>query len=298
MPSVPFHAEVDTVHEAAAGGTCTRPTWSGLLRLSLITIPLKAYPAHPSSPAMAFHQLHAGCGQRIQHQKRCPVHGAVETAQIVKGYPYAHGQYAVVEAEELNRLRPAKDKALVLERFVGSPQVDPLLFAGRSLYLVPDGVAAAHPYALVAHALEQAGRWALGHVVLTVQRQLVLVRPRGGRLLLDVLRYPAEVRALPPYQRPDRSVAFSQEELQWTLALIEARSRPLDWSTLRDVNREELAALIEAKVAGQPRAPAAAESAAALHLLDALKQSVAAARRSATGPSKVRKTISARRAVR
>ena len=76
---------------ATAAAPRGRASWSGLLRLSLVAVPVKAYPATSSSDGVHFNQLHADCGQRIAYEKRCPVHGAVEAAEIVKGYPYASG---------------------------------------------------------------------------------------------------------------------------------------------------------------------------------------------------------------
>src|SRR5271170_7570832 len=62
-----------------------RPSWSGLLRLSLVSVPVKAYPAVSSSSASHFHLLHADCGQRINYAKHCSQHGAVDTDAIVRG---------------------------------------------------------------------------------------------------------------------------------------------------------------------------------------------------------------------
>src|SRR2546427_103764 len=73
--------------------------------------------------------------------------------------------------------------------------VGPACSGGRSLHLLPDGPAAQHPYSVLVQALRQAGKGALGRVVLSTQRQLVLVRPAGRVLALDVLHYPAQVRA-------------------------------------------------------------------------------------------------------
>src|SRR5262245_36945056 len=125
-----------------APGSGGRSSWSGLLRISLVTIPVKAYPAVSSTSSVHFHLLHAGCGQRIGYQKHCPRHGVVEAEGIVRGYEYAPGQHVVIEPEELDKLRPARDKALVLEQFVSLSEIDPVFFAGRSLYVLPDGAAA------------------------------------------------------------------------------------------------------------------------------------------------------------
>jgi DNA end-binding protein Ku len=171
------------------------------LRLSLVAVPVKAYAAVTSSGRLpACHLLHAACGQRIAYPKHCPHHGPVSAETIVRGYEYAPAQFVVVEPHELDQLRPARDKALVLEQCIPVAQVDPTFFAGRSLFLLPDGPAAQHPYGVLAEALQQAGQAALGRVVLSSQRQLVLVRPVGRVLVVDVLHYPAQVRSAASWQ--------------------------------------------------------------------------------------------------
>ena len=277
-------------------GPSGRPSWSGLLRLSLVTVPVKAYPAHNSAAAIQFNQLHANCGRRIQHQKRCPVHGPVDAVDITHGYQYAPDQYVLIDPEESDKVRPAKDKALVLEQFIPMHQIDPVLFAGRSLYLVPDGVAARHPYAVVAEAMREGNKWALGKVVLSANRQLVLIRPLGRLLVMDVLHYPREVRAAATWAAELRDSGASAEEFRLIRTLIDSASGPLDWSKYRDASAEEMTALIEKKIAGQPLAAPADEPVAAMQLLDALKQSVAAAQNdSAAGKSKFRRPQSRRR---
>jgi DNA end-binding protein Ku len=262
---------------AIAPATRGRPTWSGLLRLSLVTVPVKAYPAVSSAASTSpFHMLHADCHQRITYQKHCPTHGALMAADIVRGYEYARGQHVVVEAEELEQLRPARDKALLLEQFVGLREVDPTFFAGRSLYLVPDGVAAQHPYAVLAEVMGHAGKAALGRVVLSNHRQLALVRATGRLLVLDVLHYPTQVRMSATWQTELPASAATAAERDLAAQLIALASGSLDWARYQDTNAAELAALIEAKIARQPPAPASAEP-MVLKLLDALKASVAAA---------------------
>src|ERR1022692_4907848 len=229
-----------------------RSSWSGLLRLSLVAIPVKAFAVHSTSAAIQFNQLHVNCGRRIQYQKRCPAHGPVEAAEIVRGYQHAPDQYVMTEPEELEKIRPAKDKALVLEQFIPAHQVDPVFFAGRSLYLLPDGLAARHPYAVIAEALQQEGKWALGRVVLSANRQLVLIRSLGRLLVMDVLHFPSEVRTPAAWEAELRTGAASAEEIHWIRMLLDAGSSPLDWRRYRDVNTQELTALIEAKIAGRP----------------------------------------------
>jgi DNA end-binding protein Ku len=220
-----------------------RPSWSGLLRLSLVNVPVKAYAAVQSSAPSSFHLLHADCGQRIRYAKHCPVHGPVGSAGLVKGYEYATDQYVVVEPEELEQLRPPRDKALVLEHFVPTDAIPATFYAGRSLFLVPDGPAAQHPYGVLVEAFGRAGRAALGRVVLSTQRQLVLVRAVARLLVLDVLYYPAQVRSSVSWEAELAPGLASEAEQELAGQLIALASTPLDWTRYRDTSAEELAAL-------------------------------------------------------
>jgi DNA end-binding protein Ku len=246
-----------------------------------VALPVKAYPVVRSAAPSRFHLLHAGCGQRVQYHKHCPSHGPVAADTIVRGYEHAPEQFVVVEPEELDRLRPAADKALVLDRFVAVAGIDPSFYAGRSLALVPDGPAAAHPYAVLVAALHEAGQGGLAQVVWSGQRHLVLVRPCGRVLVLDELHYPARVRAVAEWEAGLAASAATAAERALAGQLLALAAGPLDWGRYQDTSAADLATLIEAKVAEQPP-PADAEPAAVLPLLEALKKSVAAARGRAT----------------
>jgi DNA end-binding protein Ku len=136
--------------------------------------------------------------------------------------------------------------------------------------------------------LQQAGQGALGRVVLSNQRQLVLVRASSRLLVLDVLHYPSQVRNVESWEKDLPPSAATDSERQLAEQLIALASGPVDWGRYRDTSAEELAALVEAKRARQP-APTAAEEPTVLRLLDALKQSVAAARQGESSASKARK---------
>jgi DNA end-binding protein Ku len=177
-----------------------------------------------------------------------------------------------LEADEVDQLRPAQDRALRLEHFLTPGECDPLLYAGRSLYLLPDGPAAMHGYLVLHAVLVQRGRWALGQMVLGGQRQVVLVRPTTGVLVLHVLHYPELVRACPAPGASPRPT--TPQELQLAGQLVDAASGAVSWSEYRDETSAELRALVEAKLQGQGiEAPAPALK--ILPFLEALQQSVA-----------------------
>jgi DNA end-binding protein Ku len=280
----------------AAPPASSRASWSGLVQFSLVAFPVKAYPAVSSTETSHFHQLHATCGQRIRYEKRCPVHGPVDAAAIVRGYPYAPDRYVIIETAELDQLRPPQDRALRLEKFLEPAQLDPALFAGRSLYLLPDGLGAQRPFRLLAEALAQRGRWALGRVVLSGHRQLVVLRPAAGRLTVDVLHFADKLRQLPnwPGSAPAGPVA-TPEELHLAGQLIDTASTAIDWQQYRDESAAELAALVEAKVAGQQTVAPVAEPVAVIPLLEALKQSVAGLRKVAAAQAEEKQPRKAKR---
>jgi len=66
-------------------------------------------------------------------------------------------------------------------------------------------------------------------------------------------------------------------ELDLACQLIALAGGPLDWSCYRDTSADELAALVQAKIAAQPPRTAPDEP-ALVHLLEALKRSVAEAK--------------------
>jgi DNA end-binding protein Ku len=269
---------------AAAAGSAsrTRATWSGLLRLGLVAVPVKGYPAVSSSPEVHFNQLHANCGQRIRYEKHCPEHGRVESTAIVSGYPIAPGRYVIVNEAELEKLRPAKDKALTLERFLDAGNIDPALLSGRSLYLTPDGPAAHRPYIVLAQALAQRQKWVLGQVVLAGRRHLALVRPAERVLVVHLLHYPTQLRSLQTVEAQFPAISASDAELELAGQLVDAASqKAICWSEYQDDTAARLRALVESAAAPQVVSPVA-EAPPVLSLLDALQQSVAQAATSTT----------------
>ena len=82
-----------------------RYSWKGFVKLSLVTIPVKAYPVAVSGSEVHLHQLHATCKNRVKYKKTCPFHGELSPSDIVCGYEYAKERYVVVDPDELDKLR-------------------------------------------------------------------------------------------------------------------------------------------------------------------------------------------------
>src|SRR5688500_19712195 len=113
-----------------------RSNWKGYLKLSLVSVPVKAYSATRAAENVPLHQLHATGNSRIKYKKVCPVHGEVPKEEIVSGYEYAKGQYVVIDADELARLRERGEREITIDAVVAPSTVDPLYYTDKSYYLI------------------------------------------------------------------------------------------------------------------------------------------------------------------
>lgn len=255
-----------------------RSTWKGFLKLSLVSVPVKAYTALTSGGGeIHLNQLHAECHSRIKYVKTCPLHGEVPADQIVSGYAYAKDQYVIIDPDELEKLRTEDEKAIQIDVFIKPADLDPLYFSGKSYYLVPEGPVGQKAYNVVYQGMVDAERYGVAQVVMHSKEQLVLLRPLEGLLVMTVLNYDNQVTKASTFAEEAPKTAVAPEELKLAKALIEASSaKDFDLSKYKDVYTEKLTKLIEAKVAGQELvAPPVQEQAQIINLMDALRQSMA-----------------------
>lgn len=229
-------------------------SWCGQLRLGTICVPVKAYAAIATPPEIPLRQLHAGCGERIEYRKCCPQHGAVPAEEIIKGYHYQPDRYVELSETELEQLQPVDEKTIQLNHFVDPALLDLVLFAGRSLYLIPANPAARRSFALVHQALLRSGKWAIGRVVFSGRWQLLVARPADRVLLIHTLYHPILRRALVRDEGAD--VEIAQQDLRPMLQIIDAAQKEIPWQDYQDDSERRLTELVEGKVnaAQNPRA--------------------------------------------
>ena len=89
-----------------------RASWKGFLKLSLVSVPVKAFTTTSSSNEIHLNQLHKECNSRVKYKKVCPEHGELKTDEIVSGYQYAKDQYVIVETEEIDKLRTPDERQM------------------------------------------------------------------------------------------------------------------------------------------------------------------------------------------
>lgn len=255
-----------------------RSVWKGFLKLSLVSIPVKAFTATSSQAGeVRLNQLHAGCNNRIKYQKNCPVHGEVKQDEIVSGYEYSKDQYVVIDPNEIEKLRTEDSKAIGISEFVSRDAVDPMYFSGATHYLVPDGPVAQRSYAVMIQSMVEEKKVAIAQMIWHGKERVVLLRPIDGLFAMSSLSYDQEITKPSTFADEVPKVDIAPEELKLAKMLIGAQtSKKFDYSKYKDTYTEKLTKLIEAKVAGQEIvAVPHHEEAHVINLMDALKQSVA-----------------------
>ncbi len=264
-----------------------RSSWKGFIKLSLVSVPIKAFTANDTSQDVRLNQLHDGCNQRVKYQKVCPEHGELKASEIASGYEYAKDQYVIIEKDELDKLRTESDKAVNIDGFVKPDEIDTLYQAGKTYYLVPDGAAGQKPYALLRQGMLNAKVHAIAKVVIAGREQLVELRPAGKVLAINVLHHAKKVRQPSLFDDELQSQKLTKDELALAGTLIQASTiEKLDYASYRDEYVEKLTKLIQMKVAGEEIVTAPApEEPKIINLMDALKKSVAEASRRKMAPS-------------
>ncbi len=191
----------------------------------------------------------------------------------------------IIDLDELEKLRAHDaDKAIRIDTFIQTSQIDPIYLSDTTYYLLPDGAAGQKPYSLLKEAMEQKEVCCIAKVVLHNREQLVIVRPLEDLLTMTVLRYKSQIKDPGAFRDELSTTEVSAEERTLAQTLIdETMSNEFDFSAYTDQYTERLTALIEAKVNGQEIvAPPEVETPRVVNLMEALRASVAQAQETST----------------
>jgi DNA end-binding protein Ku len=263
-----------------------RATWKGFLKISLVNIPIKVFPATESSGTISFNQLHGECQTRIQQKRWCPhCNREVPISEIVKGYEFEKGRYVVLSDEDFDKVRPESTRVIDLAQFADDTAIDPM-YVDRAYYLAPDGTMAASAFAVMREGMK--GKVGIGKLALYGREYLVAVRPQERGLVMYTLHHAAEIRRISAVDELEAVPAtVKPEELKLAQQVIATFEGPLDLADYRDEYREGLQRLIDAKIAGEEVvAPAVEAPSRVVNLMDALKKSLDAVSATKKKPAK------------
>src|SRR3954464_14875871 len=240
----------------------------------MVSIPVKLYSATEASKAISFNMLHKACGSRLKQQYICQKEEVVVPREdMVKGYEFAKDQYVMFTAEELKAMEEAGTHTADITEFVPIDSIDPVFF-DKAYYLAPDK-GGAKPYALLARALAESKRCALGRWAARGKQYIVMIRPVDDGLVMQQLLYAAEVRSIRDIEIPKTEVRDA--ELKLAQQLIEQQAaEKFDPAAYKDEVRERIEAAVQKKVEGQEitLAETAQPAAQVIDLMEALRASL------------------------
>ena len=279
-----------------------RSTWKGYLKVSLVTVPVRVFPATNATGVVRFNQLHAECQTRIRQKKWCEeCDREVDKSEIVKGYEFDKGRYVVVDDEDIAKAKPESTRIINLLRFADVDSIDPI-YVERPYYLAPDGKVAAGAFAVLREALQ--GKAGIGKLALLGREYLVAVQPRDKGLMMLTLRAASEVRRMSAIDElEDLPETVNDAEVQLARQVIGTFAGELDLSEFTDEYQAELRRIIDAKVAGEEVVETEADSPAkVVNLMEALRKSLdqvsASKKKPVKAPAKRAAKATARRSSR
>jgi len=264
-----------------------RAMWKGAISFGLVTIPVAVYPA-TEEKTLRFNQLHDEDGGRVRYKRVCEKDGEEVTFEhIVKGYEVEKDRYVVLTDEDLNAIPVESSRAIDIHRFVDLDEIDPVMFK-KSYYLVPEETGA-KAYSLLREAMADDGRVGIAKVSFRDKEHLAALRFKDEAFVLETMYWPDEIREA-DFGGVDVSAKVRGQELEMAKQLIESLSGDWNPEEYSDEYREAMLQIVEAKLNGQEIEVVAPEpTAKVVDLMEALKASVAAAKKEADEPAPSRK---------
>ena len=203
----------------------------------------------------------------------------VERADIVKGYEYEKGKYAIIEPAELKNLRMAGKKTIEVSQFSRASEIDPALFE-KPYFVMPKAGPQATAFAVIRKSLRESGMVGLGEIVFSGRQHLMALAPphdpNQPGMMLYTLRFAAELRNARDYSNNVEDVKADAAQLKLAKQLIDAYSQPFEPSAFKDHYEEALRELVEAKINNLPIAeePVEKKQGKVIDLMEALRKSL------------------------
>ena len=270
-----------------------RSMWKGAISFGLVTIPVSVYPA-TEEKTLRFNQLHDEDGGRIRMKRVCSVDGEeVGFEHIVKGYEYEKDRYVILTDEDFEAIPVESSRAIDIQQFVDLDEIDPMQYK-KSYYLVPEETGA-KAYALLREALNKAGKVGIAKVSFRDKEHLAALRFRDDVFVLETMYWPDEIREA-DFGGVDVTAKVRSNELEMAQTLIENLTAEWDPTEFKDDYREALLRIVEAKINGEEIEVVEPEpTAKVVDLMDALKASVAAAKKETKAEPATKKKSAAKK---
>jgi DNA end-binding protein Ku len=228
-----------------------RSSWKGHLRVSLVSCPVRLYPASSSADKISFHNLVPGSMSRISMVPTDPTTGkAVARDELLKGYEFEKGRYVIISDEELETIQIESNRVIDVTEFVDDAEVDPL-YLDSPYWLAPDGKMANETFRVIVEAMRRESKAAVGRLVLSSRERAVLLSPRGKGMMIRTLRAPDEVRREDAYFEDIEDGKLDESAIDLARQIVAQKSGEFDPRAFADRYQAALAELIKAKIKGE-----------------------------------------------
>ena len=257
----------------------TRPTWSGSIQISLVSIAVKIFPATNPGRQIEFHQIDRKTHKRVHHQNVDEA-GEVEKSDIVKGFEYAKNKYIEIDPEELKALRLPTATTMQIKQFIKAEELPPTLFE-RPYFVAPKDSVQAKALGILRKALAQTDKLGIGEIAFSGREHLVAIgapldRKQRG-LMLYTLRYEDELRDPQSALSGTKEVSVDGNELSLARQLIDGNTSKFDLSAYKNDYEAAVKKLVGAKRKGKALPELEPEPAKTnvVNIMDALRSSLA-----------------------
>lgn len=256
-----------------------RASWKGYLKLSLVSCPVKLFPATSASAGkISFNLLHKDTLNRVQQKYHDPELGEIDRADLVKGYQFEKDKYVVVTAEELDEIEVESSKTIDIDGFVDRADIDSI-YQDNTYYLAPDGPIAEETFAVILDAMREAGKVAIARIVLSGRERLVTIDPIEDGFRLTTLRSAKEIRDASG-ALDKLNAKYAPDMLAMAKQIIASKQMEFHPEAFEDRYEEALLTLVKSKIAGgQPVITKSPERGNVVNLMDALRRSIEEERR-------------------
>jgi DNA end-binding protein Ku len=256
-----------------------RPTWSGSIQISLVSIAVRIFPATNPPRQVEFHLIDRRSHQRVHHRNE-DESGEVEKADLVKGFEYARNKYIEIDPDELKSLRLPTAETLQIRQFAKREEIWPLLY-DRPYFVAPKDKAQTKALALMRRALNETGTYGIGEVAFSGREHLVaLGAPPDSKqkgLMLYLLRYADELRDAKSVLGGVSEPSVTQQELALAKQLVEGSTSKFDLVAYKDDYEAAVVKLVNAKRKGKPMPEPEPDRprTKVVNIMDALRKSLA-----------------------
>lgn len=206
----------------------------------------------------------------------------VDRADIVKGYEYEKGKYAIVEPAELKNLRLAGKKTIEISQFSKASEIDPTLYE-KPYFVMPKAGPQAIAFAVMRQGMIDNGMVGVGEIVFSGRQHLMTLAPphdsQQPGMMLYTLRFASELREAKDYAVDTGANKADAAQLGLATQLIDAYTQPFEVSKFKDHYEEALRELVEAKMKNLPAPEPEVERkpSKVVDLMEALRKSLAQA---------------------